>query len=135
MPSAPRLRASRFVAAAAVSTALVLSAPFIGYVRAWIRTQFPGQFVRIVGGLLAVMALAAIGAALARIRAHRLLRYGAIAAALARAACYSIAKATGVPEVDVVQRFHFVEYGLITFLFYRAWRALNDPAILVLPVL
>jgi len=38
-------------------------------------------------------------------------------------------------DVDVVQRFHFVEYGIITFLFYRAWRALEDPAILLLPAL
>jgi VanZ family protein len=135
MVSPPRLRASRFALAIVVSIALVLSAPFIGFVRSWIRATFPGQFARIVGGLLGLVALAALGAAAARIRSHRALRYAAILGALACAAWYSLSTATGVPEVDVVQRFHFVEYGLITFLFYRAWRPLGDPAIFVLPVL
>ena len=93
MDSPPRLRASRFVVAVAGSVALVLSAPFIGYVRAWIRSQFPGQFVRIVGGLIAVLGLAAIGIALARIRERRAVRYGAIAGALVCAVGYSAVSA------------------------------------------
>ena len=135
MDSSPRLRPSRFVFAAVVSVALVLSAPFIGYIRAWIRTQFPGQFVRIVGGLIAVLGIAAIGIAVVRIRERRAIRYAAIAGSLICAAWYSLAHATGIPEVDVVQRFHFVEYGLITFLFYRAWRPLEDASIVILPAL
>ena len=130
-----RLRPGRFILAIAVSVALVLSAPFIGFVRSWIRTTFPGQFVRIIGGAIAC--------------ARRRGRSGCAAAhpdppspALRCDRCVagmrgvvSLAEATGNPDVDVVQRFHFVEYGVITFLFYRAWRALGDPAILVLPVL
>jgi hypothetical protein len=135
MDSPPRLRASRFVFAVAVSVALVLSAPFIGYIRAWIRMQFPGQFVRIVAGLIAVVGIAAIGIAVARIRERRAVRYAAIAGSLIGAAWYSLSHATGIPEVDVVQRFHFIEYGLITFLFYRAWRPLEDASIVILPVL
>ena len=34
-----------------------------------------------------------------------------------------------------MERFHFIEYGLITFLFYRAWRPLEDPSIVILPAL
>ena len=135
MDSQPRLRGSRFVVAVAGSVALVLSAPFIGYVRAWIRSQFPGRFVPIVGGLIAVAGVAAIGIALARIRDRRAVRYAAIAGALIAAVGYSAATATGRAEVDVVERFHFVEYGLITFLFYRAWRPLADPSIVILPAL
>lgn len=135
MASASSLRASRFVFAIAVSAGLVFSAPFIGYARSWIRAQFPGQFVPIVGGAIAALALTAIVAALLRIRERRALRYGALAAAIAGAVAYSLAEATGNPDVDVVQRFHFVEYGLITYLFYRAWRPLDDPAIFVLPML
>ena len=133
MASLPSLRASRFVLAIVVAVALVLSAPFIGYVRSWIRTQFPGQFAPIVGGLVAMMGIAAIGAALVRIRAHRAIRYAAIAAALGSAVWYSLTQTTGNPEADVVTRFHFIEYGLIAFLLYRAWRPLEDPAILLLP--
>jgi len=129
------LRRARFILAIVVATALVLSAPFIGFVRSWIRATFPGQFVRIVGGAIAVLAAAAIVAAILRIRQNRLLRYGALLAAVAGAIWFSIVEATGNADVDVVQRFHFVEYGIITFLFYRAWRALEDPAILLLPAL
>ncbi len=130
-----RLRPARFIAATSVATALVLSAPFIGFVRSWIRATFPGKFVLIVGGAIAALGAVAIAAAIARIRENRLLRYAAIATALACAVWFSILEATGNPDVDVVQRFHFVEYGVITFLFYRSWRALGDPAILVLPLL
>ena len=133
MRSAPRLRAFPFVLAIAVSAALVLSAPFIGYVRSWIRTRFPGQFVRIVGGAIAVIGVALVATALLRVRSHRALRYGALALSIACAGGYSLLTTTGVPEVDVVQRFHFIEYGVITFLFYRAWRPLEDPALIVLP--
>jgi hypothetical protein len=129
------LRRARFILAIVVATALVLSAPFIGFVRSWIRATFPGQFVRIVGGAIAVLAAAAIVAAILRIRQNRLLRYGALLAAVAGAIWFSIVEATGNADVDVVQRFHFVEYGIITFLFYRPWRALEDPAILLLPAL
>jgi VanZ like family len=135
MESRPHLRPGRLALAVTLSTALVLSAPFIGFVRAWIRTTFPGQFVRIIGSAIGVLAVVAVVAAALRIRTHRLVRYGAIATALVFAVWYSLAEATGNPDVDVVQRFHFVEYGVITFLFYRAWRPLEDPAILVLPVL
>lgn len=135
MESEPQLRPGRFVLAIAVSAALVLSAPFIGFVRSWIRTTFPGRYVPIIGGAIALIALIAVIAALWRIRTHRLSRYQAIAASLAIAAWYSLATATGNPDADVVQRFHFVEYGIIAFLFYRASRPLEDPAILVLPML
>src|SRR5690242_19364176 len=124
MVSPRRLRSAPFVLAIAVSIALVLSAPFIGFVRSWIRTTFPGQFVRIVGGAIAVLAAAAIVAAVGRIREYRLPRYLALASAIGCAIWYSVADATGNADVDVVQRFHFVEYGVITFLFYRAWRPL-----------
>src|SRR3954451_3111782 len=127
------LRAGRFILAIAVATALVVSAPFIGFVRSWIRTTFPGQFVRIVGGAIAALGLAALAAAIFRIRAHRASRYAALAVALACAVGFSLHDATGKPDVDVVQRFHFLEYGVITFLFYRAWKRLEDSALLVLP--
>jgi VanZ family protein len=135
MVSRRPLRAAPFIVAIAVSAALVLSAPFIGFVRSWIRATFPGQFVRIIAGAIGLLAAAAIVAALLRIRERRALRYGALVAAVGCAVWYSLSEATGNPDVDVVQRFHFVEYGVIGFLFYRAWRALEDPAIVVLPVL
>jgi VanZ family protein len=130
-----RLRVLPFVVAVVVSAVLVLSAPFVGRIRAQIRAAFPGQFVAIVGGAIALAIAAAIVAALLRIRERRRLRYALLAVALAWGAAYSYAMRTGVPEVDAVEHFHFVSYGLVTLLFYRAWRPLGDAAVFLLPVL
>lgn len=130
-----RLRAGPFVIAVAVAAAVVLSAPLIGQVRGWIRTTFPGQFVLIVGAIGAVLLAGALIAAALRIRENRARRFGAIAAALAIAVVYSALNAGDNAESNAVERFHFLEYGLITWLFYRAWRPLGDLAIVLLPTL
>ena len=125
----------RFLLASIVSAALVLSAPFIGLARSTLRSAFPGQFVVIVGGAIALAIGVALVAVFLRIRERRASRYAAVIAALAIGVLYSVATRTGNPEVDAVQQFHFVEYGLVTFLFYRAWRPLGDASVFILPVL
>lgn len=129
-----RLRAAPFVVASLVSAVLVLSAPFVGRIRGQIRTSFPGQFVTIVAGTIAIAIGGALILALVRIREKRALRYGLLALSLAFGAAYAYAMRTGNPEVDAVEYFHFVSYGLVTLLFYRAWRPLADGAVFVLPV-
>jgi hypothetical protein len=123
------------VLAIAAAATVIVSAPFIRDIRDWIRGQFPGHFVLVVGSAVAIAIVAAVVFALVRIRDRRGLRYGAIAAGLVLGASYSLWNAQGVADVDVVEQFHFVEYGLITLLFYRAWRSLGDASVLVLPVL
>ena len=129
------LRAGPFILAVAVAVAVVLSAPVVGQIRGWIRSAFPGRFVLIVGAIGAVLLAAALVAAAFRIRERRALRYGAIAAAIAIAVIYSALNPSDTPESIAVERFHFLEYGLITFLFYRAWRPLGDLSIVLLPIL
>jgi hypothetical protein len=124
----------KFLSAVLVSAAVVLSAPFMGQVRAWVRTTFPGQFVLIVGGTVAAAIGIAVLIALVRIRDRRVLRYGAFAAALILGFAYNVALATGNPETDAVERVHFVEYGLIALLFYRACRPLGDASMFILPI-
>lgn len=131
----PRVWWVPFVVAIVVSAVLVLSAPFVGRIRGQLRAAFPGQFVTIVGGTIAVAILAALAVALARIRDRRALRYALLALSLALGAAYAYVIRTGNPEVDAVEQFHFVSYGLVTLLFYRAWRPLDDGAVYVLPVL
>jgi hypothetical protein len=126
---------SRFFLAAAVAAAVILSAPFIGELRRWIRATFPGHFVLVVASAVALSIGLAIAVALFRIRNRRGMRYTAIAASLVLGVAYAMWTAQGRPEVDVVERVHFVEYGLITFLFYRAWRPVGDASVLVLPFL
>jgi hypothetical protein len=113
----------RFCTAASVSAAVILLAPFVGQIRAVLRSAFPAQFVTIVGGAVAATIGIAVLVALARVRERRALRYAAIAGALALGVAYSAALSTGTPEVDAVERVHFVEYGLVAFLFYvTAWK-------------
>jgi hypothetical protein len=90
--------------------------------------------VLVVGISGAVLLALALVAAVVKIRERRWPRYGAIVAALTLAVAYSVWNATGIPETDAVERFHFLEYGLITFLFYRAWRPLEDLSVFVLPI-
>lgn len=127
------IRNRRLAVAIAVSAAVVLSAPFLGQLRASLRAAFPGQFVTIVGAAVAVGVIGAIALAIVRIRDARVSRYAVIATAVGVAVAYSMATRAGVPEVDVVERVHFIEYGTIAFLFYRAFRPLGGPAALLVP--
>jgi hypothetical protein len=125
----------RLLLALAASAALILSSPFIRDIRDWIRATFPGQYATIVGTAVAVAIGLALLAAGARIRDRRLLRYAAIAVALALGTAYALWNAQGIAEVDAVERVHFVEYGLVTLLFYRVWRPRGDVSMFVMPLL
>jgi VanZ family protein len=128
----PPHRAGRFIAAIAVSLLLVLSAPFVGQIRSEIRRAFPGEFVLIIGGVIAIALLAAIVAAVRKIQNHKARRYGAIAMAVLVAAAYAAVNAGGNPQSNVVELFHFLEYGLVALLFYRAWQPAGDVSIVPL---
>jgi VanZ family protein len=121
--------------AVAAAAALILSAAFISQVRNYIRATFPGHFVLIISGTVVVCIVAALVAAIVKIRTNRALRYGALAAAVVIAVAYTTATSSADPQIAWVERFHFVQYGLITFLFYRAWRPLNDAGVLLLPAI
>jgi hypothetical protein len=62
-------------------------------------------------------------------------RYTGIGVAIAGAVTYARLVATGNLLVDVVEHVHFIEYGLLAWLFYRAWRRLDDGATVVWPLL
>ena len=126
---------SRFAPAIAASAALVLAAPFIGQLRAALQDTFPYQYRAIILTAVFGSIAAAIVVAIFRIRNRRVFRYGCIAAALTLGTSYALISRTGDPSTDMVERFHFVEYGLIALLFYRAWSYLEDGSRLILPVL
>jgi VanZ family protein len=126
---------NRFVFAWTAAAAVILSAPFVGQIRSAIRAQFPGHFVLVVGSIIGLVIGAALLLTLLRIRDRRALRYGALVAAAGIGVGYSMGFAQGRADVDVVERFHFVEFGIVTLLFYRAWRPRNDWSIFVLPYL
>jgi hypothetical protein len=121
-------------AALAASLWIILAAPFVGQLRGAIQAALPGQYRTIILAIVAGAVGLAIAWAAVRIRERRLLRYGLIAAAVASAGLYTTATATGNADVDAVERFHFVEYGVLTVLFHRVWRQRHDPGALVLPL-
>jgi VanZ family protein len=122
-----------FTLALVVSGSLVLSAPFIGQIRNAIRTWFPGHFVLILASVVGVSVAGALGLALVRIRDRRRLRYTALGGALLFGVAYALWTAKPDPQINAVERFHFVQYGLVTLLFYKAWRPLDGAGVVLLP--
>jgi hypothetical protein len=125
----------RLALAIGVSALLILAAPFIGQLRNELLSRLESRFVPVMGAVVGTAIVLAVLTAAARIRARRAFRFGAIAAALAIGIGYAMVSRTGRAEVDAVERFHFLQYGLITLLFYRAFRRVDDASALVLPVL
>src|SRR6478609_5163677 len=138
------------VVAIAVSTAIVLVSPFMGQLQSFLRRSLSTQnYVLLFGvGVLIAVGLA-IAFAVIRIRNRRGERFALLAIALLLGGSYMWATGTPYAEVNAVERVHFVEYGLISFLFYRAvlprrplsrslsegGRAAGDLSILILPLL
>ena len=125
----------RLVVAVAASLLVVFGAPYTGQLRGAIQDALPGQYRLIIGGAVVAVVALAVVAALLRIRERRAIRYGLLALAVGGGAFYAWATATGNANVDVVERFHLVEYSALTWLYYRAWRERGDITSLVFPPL
>jgi hypothetical protein len=117
------------------SAVVILSAAYIGDIRAAIQGAFPNHYRFVVGGVVVLAIAATVSAAATHIREQRLWRYGVLASALAGAALYFGAFRTGNADVDAVEAFHFVQYGVLAFLFYRAWRGHGDARRVAYPLL
>ena len=126
----------RLLLACAVSAAVVLSAPFMGRMQSLLRASISTRaYVVLLGTVVGGAILTAIVLAFLRIQAHRGRRIAAMALALGVGFVYTSLLSTGIPEIDAVERVHFVQYGLIAVLFYRVWRRAGDLSTLVLPIL
>jgi hypothetical protein len=124
------------VIATLVSAVIVLVSPFMGQLQGFLRRSLTTrQYVLLFGvGVLVAVGLA-IALAVTRIRERRAARFGLLLAAVVFGGSYMWATGTPWPEVNAVERVHFVEYGLIAFLFYRGWKTAGDLSIVVLPML
>src|SRR5688572_7227645 len=132
--AAAMMRPWRLAAAVSASAVVVLGAPYIGQIRGAVQQALPGQYRAIVIGIIAVATVAALAAALVRIRERRLARYGLLGAALAAGALCAVVMASDDPLQNAVERFHLVQYALVAFLYYRVWQHRGDAAALVLPM-
>lgn len=115
--------------------ALIAAAPFFGVARDLLMTALPRAFGGVLLTLFGIAAGGALLLAARRIRQRRLARYGALAAAALGVAALLGAFATGQAEVDAVERVHVVAYGLLAFLFARAFAARGGGAAALLALL
>jgi hypothetical protein len=126
----------KFAVAIIASAAIVLGSPFMGQLQSFLRRSLSTEnYVLFFGvGVVAAVGLAIV-LALARIRERRAQRFGLMLIALTFGGTYMWWNATPYAEVNAVERMHFIQYGMIAFLFYRAWRHAGDPSIVILPLL
>jgi hypothetical protein len=123
----------RLLVALVASLAVVLAAPFVGQARGALQDALPDEYRNIILGMVAIGVAGIMAMALTRIRDRRLLRYSLLAGAVTGGVVYGYVTRTDNPEVNAVEWFHFVEYGLLTLLFHRVWRDAGDVSALVLP--
>lgn len=126
----------RLTIAAFLSAGLVLAAPFMGEARSWLRARYPGQVGLILNGAVTALAATALAIGLARIRTRRLFRFGCLAIAVGLAAAFAAWSSGDSALSNAAERFHFISYGLVTWLFFRAFADADrvaDPTHLVLP--
>jgi hypothetical protein len=112
-----------------LAAAIILSAPYAQELFTAIGAAWPSQFRVIAIGATVVPAGIALLYGIARIRHRHLARYALLAVAVIIATSYVFINAPLVTEI-----FHFIEYGVLGYLFYRAWRSAYDVSLVVLPV-
>ena len=120
----------RLAVALAAASAVILSAPFIQQAFTALSTAWAPQFRAIGIGATALPVGIALVVAVVRIRDRRPARYLALAVSLAIGAAYILTN-----ELSFAETFHFVEYGLLAWLFYRALRLGDDGSVFLLPLL
>ncbi len=131
----------RFLPALTLVVLIVSSAPFVGLIRDLLFDRFEAAAVR--GIALALLSLAACVFlyAIFRIRDHRLSRYGGLALAALLLWLQETVLSAGITDaglasrVSVVEKIHLVEYGLLAYLLYRAFKPAGDLTMLLLPLL
>lgn len=121
-------RPRRLLPPVLLAAAVIAAAPFLGVLRDALLAAFPRRALLVVTALVAAVALAALAWAIGRIRERRALRWGGLAACAVLVAAQVVGFATGNASVDVVERIHIVEYGLLAALFYRAFLPLGGAA-------
>ena len=132
------MRPLRFLVAVTASVAVIVSAPFVQQLFSTVSTNW-GPQSRMLGISATVVPIGiALLAAIARIRDRRATRYLMLASSLLLGTGYVVFDALSFTEC-----FHFVEYGLLAWLFYRSAMSVGTPraptgddgSVIVLPLL
>lgn len=118
-----------------VSVLFIAWSPFIGQLRDVVKRALGDSFTLVIGLLLGTTVLAAVGWGVRHVRERRPQRIGVMMLALLLFVGYAAVMGTGVPDVDAVERIHFVEYGLVATLFYRAMSGMTLGAVVPMTLL
>ena len=128
----------RYFPALLLGGGIVASSPVMGQLRDFFFAAFPGYALRYIAMFLGAVAGALFLVALWRIREHRLLRYGGLLLVGGLLWLQVAGLARGMAQVDVVERFHVLEYGTLAALVYRGLRQRPTkagwPELLLLPI-
>ena len=108
----------RTLVACACAAAVVLGAPLIGDLRNALLLAAPRYYVLVISAGVIAGAIAVLVACFRAIRADRVRRMGILAVAVVLALVSFAALRSGNANVDAVEAFHFVEYGVLALLFF-----------------
>lgn len=114
---------------------IISVAPFLGRLRDLLLERFPGNAVAVATATFGVLLAGAFLLAVTWIRRHRWLRYGGLVVCGLLVWLQLAGFATDIPEVDIVERTHILEYGLLSLLFYRAFLPLRGASAILLAIL
>ena len=113
-----------------MAAAIVLSAPFAQQAFSAIERWWPAHTESIILAAAVLPASVAFAAAVWRIRDNRWRRYALVVLGMGIALAYYY-----VAQPLFTETFHFIEFGVLAALFYRAWCGTGDWSMVVLPLL
>jgi hypothetical protein len=111
-----------FLPALAVSAVVVAMALYASEVRVWLERVLDAGYVRAMGAGFAVAVAAVLVWVVARIREDRVRRYGLLVLGLALLLGQVMGWSRADAAVNAVERVHFLYYGLLGVLWFRAFR-------------
>jgi hypothetical protein len=113
----------RGVLAWLAACAVVLGSPLVGDLRSALLRAFPRQYVAIISTGVVLGAVVVLGLCLRAIKTDRPRRVGFVCLAAALGTVSFARLRSGNANVDAVEAFHFVEYGVLTLLFFPIGQA------------
>jgi hypothetical protein len=112
---------ARLVLALVASAVVVGMAPFVAEVRDLLKQALGPGFAPVLGAFFALALAGAVGWAALRLRGRDRPRYGLLALALVLMLVQVVGSLRGDAAVGAVERFHFLFYGALSVLYFRAF--------------
>lgn len=110
----------RFLPSLLLILGIALLAPYVGVLRQSLFAAFPMGALLFLGGALLTTGALALGFAFWRIRSRRLPRFLGLLATILLVWGQNFGFGTADIEVNIIEKLHIVEYGLLALLLYRA---------------